>query len=85
MSRPKFWTMVPSGWDVDSGPLESADTSLQPDVLVSLMLPKLCAKAFQGRAHYLGKVLLPGRVAVAHGRRLERPAFQGAEQIVRLS
>jgi len=71
---------VPSGWDVDSGP--TAEASLRPAVLVSLTAPKLCARAFGGAAHYLGRVFVPPGVAAAHG--LTQPAFEGARQIVRL-
>ena len=71
---------VPSGWDVDNGPAD--DKALRPEVLVSLTLPKRCATAFDGAAHYLGKVFLPPKIADKHG--LVRPAFVGAEQVVKL-
>uniref|UniRef100_A0A915PZR2 NAD(P)H-hydrate epimerase n=1 Tax=Setaria digitata TaxID=48799 RepID=A0A915PZR2_9BILA len=44
---------IPSGWDVEKGPLEG-QLAFKPDVLVSLTAPKLCAKHFRGRAHYVG-------------------------------
>ena len=43
---------VPSGWDVDRG--DVSGDGLRPDMLISLTAPKLCARAFAGRHHYLG-------------------------------
>ena len=79
---------VPSGWDVDRGPPADAtdttdtDAALRPDVLVSLMAPKRCAKAYRGSAHFLGNVALPPKIALEHG--LKRPAFHGTQQVLRL-
>ena len=76
---------VPSGWDVDRGPpadTTDTDAALRPDVLVSLMAPKRCAKAYRGSAHFLGKVALPPKIALEHG--LKRPAFHGTQQVLRL-
>jgi NAD(P)H-hydrate epimerase len=42
---------IPSGWDVDSGNVDSV--GLNPDVLVSLTAPKEGVKAFTGR-HFFG-------------------------------
>ncbi|KAL5256163.1 hypothetical protein ACHWQZ_G011397 [Mnemiopsis leidyi] len=41
---------VPSGWEVEEG----SPNGIQPDVLISLTAPKLCAKQFRGRHHWLG-------------------------------
>ena len=46
---------VPSGWNIDKGNLEN---TFSPDLLVSLTLPKLCAKNFNG-IHYLGGRFIP--------------------------
>ena len=74
---------VPSGWDVDRGPpTDAPDTTLRPDVLVSLMAPKRCAQAYRGSAHFLGKVALPPKIAREHG--LQRPSFHGSQQVLRL-
>ncbi|CAH8472679.1 unnamed protein product [Schistosoma margrebowiei] len=43
---------VPSGWNVETGPLDS-ETNLKPDCLISLTAPKLCAHYFQGQYHFL--------------------------------
>ena len=45
---------VPSGWDVDKESGGSADEILQPELLVSLVVPKLCARRFNGTHHFLG-------------------------------
>lgn len=47
---------VPSGWDLTLGPRQidlTADTFVKPDVLVSLGIPKLCAKKFAGDFHFI--------------------------------
>ncbi|VDP99252.1 unnamed protein product [Trichobilharzia regenti] len=46
---------VPSGWNVETGPLDNV-SNIQPDCLISLTAPKLCARYFQGRYHFLGKI-----------------------------
>eukprot|EP00775_Hariotina_reticulata_P002501 gene2501-2805_t len=48
---------IPSGWDVERGP--TATDALQPDMLISLTAPKLAAKHFKGRHHYLGGRFVP--------------------------
>lgn len=44
------------GWDVETD-LKSLPESgvLKPDCLISLTAPKLCARAFRGRFHFLGE------------------------------
>lgn len=65
---------IPSGWDVEDGPkyLERNQSSLdeslrlpvlQPDCLVSLTSPKLCAREFKGRFHFLGGRFCPDYLA----------------------
>lgn len=47
---------VPSGWDLTLGPRQidlTADTFVKPDVLVSIGIPKLCAKKFAGDFHFI--------------------------------
>lgn len=48
---------VPSGWQVDSEKQEG--DILHPDMLISLTVPKQCAKSFQGRYHILGGRFVP--------------------------
>ncbi|KAG8836500.1 hypothetical protein FRC18_011270 [Serendipita sp. 400] len=58
---------IPSGWDVENGPVErevadkegqKVDQVLNPEVLVSLTAPKLGVKQFRGR-HFLGGRFVP--------------------------
>mmetsp|Transcript_12175 Transcript_12175/g.22431 ORF Transcript_12175/g.22431 Transcript_12175/m.22431 type:complete len:328 (+) Transcript_12175:55-1038(+) len=72
---------IPSGWDVEKGPSESANW--QPDTLVSLTAPKLCAKHFQGSYHFLGGRFVPTWILLKYN--LELPAYPGSEQCVLLS
>jgi len=48
---------IPSGWDVEQGKLTDCD--LEPTLLISLTAPKLCAKHFKGKYHYLGGRFVP--------------------------
>lgn len=70
---------IPSGWDVEQG-----DTcqGIQPEMLVSLTAPKLCAKGFQGRYHYLGGRFVPPSIAQKYG--LILPPYPAASQCVRI-
>jgi NAD(P)H-hydrate epimerase len=58
---------IPSGWDVEKGPIErevankegeKVEGVLQPEVLVSLTAPKLGVKGYKGR-HFLGGRFVP--------------------------
>ncbi|GMT20882.1 hypothetical protein PFISCL1PPCAC_12179, partial [Pristionchus fissidentatus] len=49
---------IPSGWDVESGPLTDGTTVLQPQALISLSVPKSGVRSFTGR-HFLGGRFLP--------------------------
>ncbi|XP_060587170.1 NAD(P)H-hydrate epimerase-like isoform X1 [Ruditapes philippinarum] len=46
---------IPSGWDVETGD----ENGLKPDMLISLTAPKMCAKLFKGKHHYLGGRFVP--------------------------
>jgi len=72
---------IPSGWDVERGPPEGK--ALQPDMLISLTAPKLCARRFCGRFHYLGGRFVPPSIVTKNG--LSLPAYSAAEQCVKLS
>lgn len=51
---------VPSGWDVEEGPMKmDRDLTFQPDILISLTAPKQCARFFRGRLHFLGGRFVP--------------------------
>lgn len=58
---------IPSGWHVENGPQEIEDSEnhqniiqpIQPELLISLTAPKLCANHFNGKYHYLGGRFVP--------------------------
>ncbi|KAJ1901454.1 hypothetical protein LPJ66_000782 [Kickxella alabastrina] len=70
---------IPSGWDVEHGDVQGV--GLRPDMLVSLTVPKLCAKQFNGRFHYLGGRFVPPDMA----EELKVPKYPGTDQCVRLA
>jgi NAD(P)H-hydrate epimerase len=69
---------MPTGWDLDNGPRVvdvRAGTFLQPELLVSLGVPKNGAKMFAGSFHYIGgRNTLPVGWMETHG--IELPAFR---------
>lgn len=57
---------IPSGWHVENGPQPIEDNqsgikiqAIKPELLISLTAPKLCAKDFHGKYHYLGGRFVP--------------------------
>ena len=70
---------VPSGWDVDQGPVGTCH--INPKVLVSLPPPQLCARHFFGDRHYVGGRFVPAALARKHN--IQIP-YKGSSQIVRL-
>ncbi|KAL6184652.1 hypothetical protein ACLB2K_046052 [Fragaria x ananassa] len=70
---------IPSGWQVegDGGP-----EGIQPDMLVSLTAPKLCAKNFCGPHHFLGGRFVPPSIADKFKLRL--PPYPGTSMCVRI-
>jgi len=66
---------VPSGWDVENGDPEG--TGIAPEMLISLTAPKLCAKHFKGKHHYLGGRFVPPDLAKKYDLRL--PPYPGSE------
>ncbi|XP_029647465.1 NAD(P)H-hydrate epimerase-like [Octopus sinensis] len=79
VSCPILSVDVPSGWDVETG----AEDGLQPDTLVSLTAPKLCAKHFRGRTHYLGGRFVPQDLERKYD--LNLPMFPGTDCILELT
>ncbi|EDO46631.1 predicted protein [Nematostella vectensis] len=69
---------VPSGWDVEKGNPEG----IQPEFLISLTAPKLCANHFKGRFHYLGGRFVPDLLLKKY--ELELPDFPGTDPCVLL-
>lgn len=85
---------IPSGWDVENGcehleeqqeelAAELRLPALQPDCLVSLTAPKLCARYFKGSHHYIGGRFCPDSIKEKY--QLNLPAFPGTDQIVYIS
>lgn len=79
-----FSVDVPSGWDVEKGPI--SPESLQPAMLISLSAPKMCAKPqLLGEAkHYLGGRFLPPEIVTKYKLNL-LPPYPNQDQIVQLS
>jgi len=56
---------VPSGWDVEKGDVSNG--GFMPETLISLTAPKLCARYFRGRYHFLGGRFLPPALRKKYG------------------
>lgn len=69
---------VPSGWDVENGD----PNGIQPEVLVSLTAPKLCARLFTGKHHFLGGRFVPPELATKY--ELNLPPYPGTEPVLEL-
>ncbi|XP_053603213.1 NAD(P)H-hydrate epimerase [Plodia interpunctella] len=74
---------IPSGWHVESGPVN--ERSLKPSLLISLSAPKLCARPniLNDTKHFLGGRFLPPEIVKKYG--LTLPDYPNQEQIVQLS
>ena len=55
---------------------------LQPEFLISLSAPKLCAKYFTGKWHYLGGRFIPPDLAKKYD--LDLPPYPGTDLCVEL-
>lgn len=71
---------IPSGWDVESGPLE--ENAIKPQMLISLTAPKMCASKFQGKFHYLGGRFVPKKLESQYN--LNLPKYIGTDFVIRL-
>ncbi|KIO29816.1 hypothetical protein M407DRAFT_162462 [Tulasnella calospora MUT 4182] len=79
---------IPSGWDVEKGPVElktnegtTVGDGLNADVLISLTAPKEGVMSFRGR-HFLGGRFVPKILAEKYA--LNLPDYPGFAQIVEL-
>ena len=74
---------IPTGWDVDNGPLEN-EPSYVPSVLVSLTVPKSCSQFIKPErtAHYVGGRFIPTHFAEKYG--FEPYDYKGTDQILKL-
>ena len=71
---------IPSGWDVETGP--PAEGGIQPEMLISLTAPKLCARSFAGKYHYLGGRFVPKKLEKSY--ELNLPEYPGTDFVIRL-
>ncbi|CAI5703530.1 unnamed protein product [Peronospora effusa] len=73
---------IPSGWHVENG--NESGNGLEPQMLISLTAPKVCAKYFTGtdKSHYVGGRFVP--MSLAKEFNLELPGYSGVEQCVKL-
>nr|B3N0Q8.1 RecName: Full=NAD(P)H-hydrate epimerase; AltName: Full=NAD(P)HX epimerase [Drosophila ananassae] len=71
---------IPSGWDVEKGKVNDSD--LEPDLLISLTAPKICARNFKGRYHYLGGRFVPPALQRKYD--LNLPTYPGNELCLKL-
>lgn len=66
---------------MEKGPID--DSSLSPELLISLTSPKLCAKKFHGKYHYLGGRFVPPSLQEKY--QLDLPEYPGTETCVDIS
>lgn len=71
---------IPSGWNVETGPPEDG---IRPELLISLTAPKLCAKYFTGKYHYLGGRFVPPGLEKKYN--LQLPSYPGSDCVVALN
>lgn len=73
---------VPTGWDVDEGPI--SEQCIVPKVLVSLTVPKLCSNYLKEKTtkHYVGGRFVPRDFANKYG--FEPFAYEGTDQVLKL-
>lgn len=77
---------VPSGWDVDNGPVLQFDCLRVPDVVISLTAPKKFISWFENEEkqfiHYVGGRFVPQAICDEFDFRI--PEYVGSSQIVRI-
>ncbi|XP_031271107.1 pyridoxine/pyridoxamine 5'-phosphate oxidase 1, chloroplastic-like [Pistacia vera] len=71
---------IPSGWHVEEG--DTGGEGIKPDMLVSLIAPKLCAKKFSGPHHFLSGRFVPPVIADKY--KLQLPPYPGTSTCVRI-
>ncbi|CAN4086164.1 unnamed protein product [Withania somnifera] len=71
---------IPSGWHVEEG--DVCDEGIEPDMLVSLTAPKLCARTFCGPHHFLGGRFVPRSIIDKFN--LKLPSYPGTSMCVRI-
>ncbi|RWS15834.1 yjeF N-terminal domain-containing protein-like protein [Dinothrombium tinctorium] len=74
---------IPSGWNVETGPPTDGETPvLNPECLISLTAPKLCASQFNGRFHWLGGRFVPPTIIKKY--EINIPSYPDADQCLLL-
>lgn len=71
---------IPSGWHVEDG--EPAEGGIRPELLISLTAPKLCARSFSGKYHFLGGRFVPPCLAEKY--KLNLPIYPKNDKCVSL-
>jgi hydroxyethylthiazole kinase-like uncharacterized protein yjeF len=71
---------IPSGWDVEEGNINNI--GIEPEMLVSLSVPKLCAKKFNGPYHFLGGRFISPYILEKF--KLNLPLYPGSEMCVEI-
>ncbi|KAM3939384.1 yjeF N-terminal domain-containing protein 3 [Leptodactylus fuscus] len=69
---------IPSGWNLEAGNSEG----INPEVLISLSAPKLCAIHFSGKHHFVAGRFLPYDIQKKFD--LNLPKYSGTECVVEL-
>jgi len=77
---PLFSIDIPSGWDVEQGDVEG--DGIKPETLISLTAPKLFAKTYRGKNHFLGGNFVPTALAKKYD--LVLPKYSGTDCIIKL-
>ncbi|KFG64259.1 putative apolipoprotein A-I binding protein [Toxoplasma gondii RUB] len=70
---------IPSGWDVEKGNVTGE--GLEPQYLISLTAPKLCAKHFK-KVHFVGGRFVPESMVEKY--QLVLPEYPGIQGVVRI-
>jgi len=70
---------VPSGWEIDKG---NTNDGINPEFLISLSVPKICANDFKGKYHFLGGRFVNEKIVKKYN--LTLPEFPGSKQYVLL-
>ncbi|KAJ9598384.1 hypothetical protein L9F63_010906 [Diploptera punctata] len=71
---------IPSGWDTDSGYLKNA---IQPNVVISDIVPKYCVSTIDGIQHYLAGRILPPMLGEKY--ELNLPQYPGHFMYVKIN
>ena len=79
-NTPLFSIDIPSGWDVEHGDIEG--DGIKPETLISLTAPKLFAKTYCGKNHFLGGNFVPTALAKKYD--LVLPKYSGTDCIIKL-